>query len=136
MKLGRRKERKTKKYKKKTSHDKKKTSHHDKKKNSHYKMKNKHSKGKKSGGDNNAHGHDGEHAAGEIIHDAASQIAEISALVIFSSYLVFGFMVILGYSIRSCRQGSITQASHSYMNMAGGFDDPAVVNAENSLMPE
>jgi len=115
--------------KKKSTHGKKKSTHG----NSHGKKKSAHGSKK----DGKAHGHDGEHKKGEIIHDAASLIAEIATVVILSSYLIFALMVVLGYSVRNCRRSS-TNGVHKPLcvNMVGGFDDPDAVNSRHSLALE
>jgi len=82
-------------------------------------------------GDHNAHAHDGEHKKGEIIHDAASLIAELSILVISSAYLLWFLLVGMGYCVRAYKDKGAAAKYQSKMtiNASGGFDDPIAVLA-------
>ena len=60
-----------------------------------------HSKKVVKGGDGSPHGHDGEHSADEIIHDSASEFAEMAMVVIGITYVLFFVLTMLGYCLRS-----------------------------------
>ena len=82
--------------------------------------------------DSSPHGHDGEFKEGEIIHDAASEFAEMAMAVIGITYALFFVLTALGYFIRSYKQNSYVKTI-SMMNQIGGFDDPTTLKPERLI---